>query len=95
MPCVRCKVALPILDTSGNHIPGSGLHYNKEVKMHIGDHVNSMRFELVDIQDTKLDSYLPMSWLKDHNPDIDWAKGILTWQSEYYKARCLGTRRCL
>ena len=33
MPCVRREVALPISDASGNHIPGSGLHYTKEVKM--------------------------------------------------------------
>ena len=49
MPCVRRKVALPISDASGNHIPGSGLHYTKEVKMRIGDHVNNMMFELAEI----------------------------------------------
>ena len=79
-------MALLISDASGNYIPGSGLHYTKEVKMRIGDHVNNMRFELAEIQDTKIDGYLPMSWLKDHNPDIDWAKGILTWRSGYCKA---------
>jgi len=61
--------------------------------MCIGDHVNSTRFGLAEIQDNKIDGYLLMSWLKDHNPDIDWAKGILTWRSEYCKARYLGTRR--
>ena len=61
MPCTRYRVALPISDASGNHIPGSGLHYTKELKMWIGDHVNNMRFELAEIQDTKIDSYLPIS----------------------------------
>jgi len=78
MPCVRHKGALPISDMSGNYIP-RGLHYTKEVKMCIRDHVNSMRFELAEMQDTKIDAHLPMSWLKDHNSDIDWGKGILTW----------------
>src|SRR5437588_8875856 len=45
MPSVRCKVVLLISDVSGNHMPGSGLHYTKEVKMRIADHVNNMRFE--------------------------------------------------
>ena len=63
--------------------------------MCIGDHVNSTRFGLAEIQDNKIDGYLLMSWLKDHNPDIDWAKGILTWRSDYCKGRRLSTLRRL
>ena len=84
-----------ISDASGNYIPGSRLHYTKEVKMWISNHVNKMRFELAEVQDTKINGYLLRLSLKDHNPDIDWAKGILTWRSEYCKARCLGTWRRL
>ena len=40
-------------------------------------------------------SYLPMLWLKDHNPDINWGKGSLKWGSEYCKAHCLRKARCL
>ena len=82
----------PIADASGNHIPGSGQHYTHTLRIKIGDHVNEMRFELADMPDTKVDSYLPMSCLKDHNPDINWEKGSLKWRSNYCKAHCLMAR---
>ena len=63
--------------------------------MEIGDHVNEMRFELADRPDTKVDSYLPMSWLKDNNPDINWERGSLRWCSNYCKAHCRMARRRL
>jgi len=43
----------------------------------------------------KVNGYLPMSWLKDHNPDINWEKGSLKWRSEYCKAHCLRKERHL
>ena len=33
VPCVRRKDPTPITDASGNHIPGSGLHYTTTVDM--------------------------------------------------------------
>jgi len=48
-----------------------------------------MRFEVADMLAGKVNGYLPMSWLKDHNPDINWDKGSLKWHSEYCKADCL------
>jgi len=36
-----------------------------------------------------------MSWLKDHNPDINWEKGSLNKRSEYCKAHCLRNERHL
>ena len=60
--------------------------------MKIDDHVNEMRLELADMPDTKVDSYPPMSWLKDHHPDINWEKGSLRWCSNYCKAPCLMAR---
>ena len=46
-------------------------------------------FKLADMPDTKIDAYLPMSWVKDHNPDINWEKGSLRWCSNYCKTHCL------
>src|SRR6202012_5730613 len=64
-------------------------------RMKIGDHINELRFELADMPDTKVDGYLPMSWLKDHNPDINWEKGSLRWRSDYCKNHCLMVKRRL
>ena len=42
VPCVHQKEPTPIVDASGNHIPGSGLHYTATVDMYIADHTNKM-----------------------------------------------------
>jgi len=93
--CVRRKDPTPILDACGNHIPGSGLHYTTTFDMYMGDHMNKMLFEVADIPAGKVNSYPPMSWLKDYNPDINWEKGSLKWRSEYFKAHCLRKERHL
>ena len=92
LPCVRRENPTPISDASGNHIPGSGQHYTKTTDMYIGEHMNKMRFELADMPTGRIDGYLPMSWLKDHNPDIDWERGSLKWRSDYCKKQCLESR---
>ena len=57
--------------------------------------MNKMRFEVADMPAGKVNGYLPMSWLKDHNPDINWEKGSVKWRSEYCKAHCLRKERRL
>ena len=68
VPCVRRKEPTPILDASGNHIPGSGLHYTTMVDMYIGDHMNKMRFEVADMPAGKVNGYLPMFVAKRPQP---------------------------
>jgi len=63
--------------------------------MYIEDFMNKMRFEVADMLAGKVNGYLPMSWLKDYNPDINWEKGIFKWRSDYCKAHCLRKERCL
>ena len=43
----------------------------------------------------KTNGFLPMSCLKDHNPDINWEKGSLKWHFDYCKAYCLRKERRL
>jgi len=95
VPCAHRKEPTSILDASGNHIPGSGLHYTTTVDMYIWDHMNKKRFEVADMPAGKVNGHLPMSWLKDHNPDINWEKGSLKWWLEYCKAHCLRKERRL
>jgi len=95
VPSVRRKDPTPITDASGNHIPGSGLHHTTTGDMYIGDHMNKMRFEVADMPAGQLNGYLPISWLKDHNRDINWGKSSLKWRSDYCKAHCLRKERRL
>ena len=60
------------------------------VDMYTGDHMNKMRFAVADMPAGKVNGYLPMSWLKDHNPDINWEQGSLKWRSEYCKPTAKG-----
>jgi len=39
--------------------------------------MNKMRFEVANMLAGKLNGCLPMSWLKDYIPDINWEKGSL------------------
>jgi len=57
--------------------------------------MNKMRFEVADMPAGQMNGDLPMSWLKDHNPDINWEKSSLKWRSEYCKAHCLRKERRL
>jgi len=61
--------------------------------MYIGDHKNKMRFEVADMPAGKVNGYLPMLWLKDHNLDINWEMGSLKWRAEYCKGHCLRKER--
>jgi len=89
LPCIQRETPTPISDASGNHIPGSGVHSTKTVDMSIGDQTNKIRFELADMPSGHVEGYLPMAWLKDHNPDINWERGSLKWRSDYCKTHCL------
>jgi len=95
VPCLRRKDPTPITDARMNHIPGLGLHYTTTVDMYIGDYMNKMQFEVADMPAGKVSRYPPMSWLKDHNPDINWEKGCLKCHSHYCKAHCLRKERRL
>jgi len=95
LPCIRRETPTAISDASRNHIPGSGLHYTKTVDMSIGDYTNKMRFVLADMPPGHVDSYLPMAWLKDHNPDIKWERGSLKWRSDYCKTHCLQSKSAI
>ena len=92
LPCIRQESPTRISDASGNHFPSSGLHDTKTVDVSIGDHTNKLRFELADMALGHLDGYMPMAWLKDHNPDINWERGSLKWRSDYCKTHCLRSK---
>ena len=65
---------LHIVTANGQQIEG-GTHNTKSIGLWIGKHVSDMKFESMGIRDEGpwgLAGYLPMSWLVEHNPDIDW-----------------------
>jgi activator of HSP90 ATPase len=58
----------------------------------MGNHMSDIKLEVLNLPCGKKDMYvdiLQMSWLAQHNPDIDWTKGSMRWRSTYCKEHCL------
>ena len=56
--------------------------------MVIGKHHETLTWEISPLEDG-IAGYLPVSWLRQHNPDVNWEKGTFKWRSDYCKGHCL------
>jgi hypothetical protein len=54
----------------------------------MGDHKETLQWELATLEEGMVD-YLPVSWARNHNPDINWELNTMSWRSEYCKQNCL------
>lgn len=53
----------------------------------IGQHLEKISFQLAEVG-----SYPPIlgnSWLRKHNPQIDWCENTVTFKSNFYHQKCL------
>ena len=69
-----------------------GTHHTGMLSVWIGKHASDMKFEALGIPSDDPNrhvGYLPMSWLTEHNPDIDWSMGTIKWRSTYCRKHCL------
>ena len=88
------KQATHIIAANGKIIDG-GTHHTKTLSVWMGKHVSDMKFEALGIPNEGPNchvGYLPMSWLTQHNPDIDWSLGKIKWRSSYCRKHCLPSR---
>jgi hypothetical protein len=72
-------------------IIGGGTHHTSLLEVHIGKHMSDIKFEVLDVPCGKEQLYmdfLPMTWLVQHNPDIDWKNRSMKWRSQYCKDNC-------
>ena len=91
IPLEEKRQRMQMIAANGEQIDG-GTHHTKTVGMWIGKHVSNMKFEALGIPDegSRMHvGYLPMSWLSEHNPDIDWSLGKIKWRSDHCKKHCL------
>jgi len=59
---------------------GGGTHHTTSLEVHMGKHVSDIKFEVLEVPGGRNHVYvvvLPMSWLSQHNPNIDWKKGSM------------------
>ena len=64
--------------------------YEAEIQLQLDQHIETAIFQV-----TKISGYpaiLGRSWLSYHSPDINWAKGTITFSSPICQISCLPTR---
>jgi len=67
--------AIPVYNVNGTHNRGDITHY-LPMQMSYQGHNELIHFNMVNLRKDKF--LLGDSWLRQHNPDIDWAKHVLT-----------------
>jgi hypothetical protein len=85
----RVPEELKVVD--GSLAAAGPLCYEVTLQLLIDQHLETLVFQV-----TKLGSYpiiLGKSWLRHHNPQIDWAKNLVTFCSGYCQAHCLPIRK--
>ena len=89
------KKRLHVVAANGIEVEG-GTHNATSLGVWMGrKHVSKMKFESMGIREEGsfgLVGYLPMSWLVQHNPDIDWTLRKIKWRSEYCRKHCLASK---
>lgn len=90
IPLKRRQSQARIDHGGGLPMEDAGLHYAPNLQMVIGKHLEELSWEIGRLEDGVL-GYLPVAWLIEHNPDIDWKYGTMKWRSAHCKAHCLPT----
>jgi len=79
---------IEVQNASQQPILGAGIYYTQLLELAIGKHTERLVWEVSQIEEG-IDGYLPITWLSNHNPNIDWQKGTMNWCSTYCKNHCL------
>ena len=78
LPKVSRARPIVVNTAEGNPIKDAGKEYTEEVILRIGDHQEELTWEISPLE-KGIDGYLPISWLSQHNPDVQWDTGKMTW----------------
>jgi hypothetical protein len=77
---VEEKVEWLLVEAAKGQNIGGGTHNTAPLEIHMGKQVSDIKFEVLNVPCGKKEIYggfLPMYWLVQHNPDIEWAKGSM------------------
>ena len=88
IPWVSRDKPISVLTADGKPMEDAGARYSEDLIMRIKEHQEELTWEISRLEDG-IDGYLPISWLEQHNPDVQWDTGKLTWRSEHCKSHCL------
>jgi len=81
----KSRMPFPVVDVNGCLLT----HANQQVKtqMAIRNHSEILTFDVVPLGVHNL--ILGLLWLQQHDPQLHWASGKITFASDYCEARCL------
>ena len=88
VPWTRREVPISVLTADGEPMKEAGERYSPDLIMRIGHHQEELSWEVATLEEG-IDGYLPVGWLQQHNPDIQWDTGKMEWRSDYCKKHCL------
>ena len=81
----KSRMPFPVVDVNGHLLT----HANQQVKtrMAIGNHSEILTFDVIPLGAHNL--ILGLSWLQQHDLQLHWASGKITFTSDYCEAHCL------
>ena len=81
----KSRTPFPVMDVNGHLL----MHANQQVEtqMMIRNHSETLTFNVVPVGGHNL--ILRLSWLQQHDLQLHWASGKITFASDYCEAHCL------
>ncbi|KAI3638678.1 hypothetical protein MIR68_003176 [Amoeboaphelidium protococcarum] len=87
IPVVQLKQSITVKFADGNEDHCTKIiHQTTPLQLHIGEHIETITFLVTQLSQ---DIILGMSWLKQHNPLIDWIQEKVTFNSDFCVINCV------
>lgn len=90
IPVHRRDSPIEMHDAQGDLMMGAGEYFTAPLEMVMGKHEESLRWEVGPLE-KGISGYLPISWVRKHNPDINWHTNRIQFRSEHCKKHCIPT----
>ena len=90
IPVVRRASPIQMQDAQGDIMMGAGEYITVPLEMVMGKHEEKLRWEVAPLE-KGISGYLPVSWIRKHNPDINWHINRIQFRSEHCKRHCIPT----
>ena len=82
------KMPKQVKNANEEPIPNTRTHYMQPTVLVIRQHAEDMVWE-VEMIESQINGYLPVSWLQKHNPNINWKTETLKWRSAHCRIKCI------
>src|ERR1700749_2478413 len=86
LPLVRKARPLTLRTIDDSPVKGGKVTHEVHIRMEVGQHHEVITLDVADIGHDNI--ILGISWLRQHNPRIDWARSTLVFDSDYGKTWC-------